>query len=185
MNGFKIHTLNTAPEEALPILQQAQARMGIIPNLYGVMAESPVTLKAYTVLSQWLEDSVFSPEERSLLWLIISRKNLCTYCVAAHSMLAEMAKAAGEHIRAIRDGQPIQDARLESLRSFTERMLETRGFVSEAEVQAFLNAGFSNRHTLEVVTFIAHKTISNYINHLAGTPIDEAFVAHEWTPECS
>ena len=183
MSEFTIHSLKTAPEEALPILEQAKARMGIVPNLYGVMAESPLTLKAYTTLSQWLDDSVFTAEERGLLWLIISRVNHCTYCVAAHSMLAAMSKVPESHIAAVRKGDPISDQKLETLRRFAERMTESRGFVPVQEVDTFLEAGYTRRHVLEVVTFIAHKTISNYTNHLAGTPLDAAFSDFAWSQE--
>lgn len=48
MTQFKLHTLETAPEGAKEILEEAQKQNGFIPNLYKIMAESPEVLKAYT-----------------------------------------------------------------------------------------------------------------------------------------
>ena len=43
--------------------------------------------------------------------------------------------------------------------------------------------GYSRRQVIEVIAFISHKTLSNYLNHLAETPLDEAFAPLVWTPE--
>ena len=80
----------------------------------------------------------------------------------------------------LRDGGALADPRLEALRQFTVRVLETRGRVPEAEVATFLEAGFTRTHALEVVLGIAVKVMSNYTNSLAGTPLDEE--VKRWAP---
>jgi len=47
-------------------------------------------------------------------------------------------------------------------------------------LQAFAAAAYSRQNVLEVILGVALKTISNYTNHIAGTPLDEAFQAEEW-----
>ena len=55
------------------------------------------------------------------------------------------------------------------------------GWASEADVQAFLDAGFTRAQLLEVVLGIGMKILSNYANHITRTPIDDAFQANVWT----
>ena len=45
---FEVHTESTAPDESKPLLEHSQKLYGgMIPNLHGVMAESPALLEAY------------------------------------------------------------------------------------------------------------------------------------------
>ena len=43
------------------------------------------------------------------------------------------------------------------------------------------DAGYDNRRILEVVLCLAVKTISNYANGIAHTPLDEAVHKNAWT----
>jgi len=54
--------------------------------------------------------------------------------------------------------------------------------VEKAEISAFLAAGYTMEQVLEVILAVAHKTISNYANHIADTPLDDAFGSRAWTP---
>jgi hypothetical protein len=45
---FKLHDQESAPEASKPLLEQAEKKYGFALNLFGVMAESPAALKAYT-----------------------------------------------------------------------------------------------------------------------------------------
>jgi len=92
-----------------------------------------------------------------------------------------MGKVPEADIQAIRDGLPLADTRLQALRRFTEVLVERRGWAPEAEVEAFREAGYSSRQLIEVVAFVSHKTLSNYLNHLAETPLDAAFAPLAWT----
>jgi hypothetical protein len=40
---------------------------------------------------------------------------------------------------------------------------------------AFFEAGYETREYLEVVVGVTLKTLSNYVNHAADTPLDAAF----------
>ncbi|MCH7522456.1 MAG: carboxymuconolactone decarboxylase family protein, partial [Chloroflexi bacterium] len=76
--------------------------------------------------------------------------------------------------------QTIDDGRLSALRDFTHAVVEKRGRVAEDEVKAFLDAGFTKAQVLEVILAAAFKLISNYTNHVADIPLDEAFQAYRW-----
>jgi len=104
--------------------------------------------------------------------------------VASHIGLAATArrrKVANHVIDAIRDDRPIDDAGLEAVCVFTRTCVQNRGWVGDADICAFLAAGYQQPHVLEVLGGVTLKTLSNYTNHLAYPPLDEAFRAQAWT----
>ena len=177
MSIFPIHTPESAPEAARPILEGAARAYGFVPNLLGALAEAPAALEAYVTLADILDKSSFTPTERAILPIAISAENGCEYCLAAHSAAARRGKVPDDVISAVREDRPLADARLEALRSFALTLVRKRGWASDEEVQSFLDAGFSRQNALETVLFVAFKTLSNYANHLVSTPVDAAFKA--------
>lgn len=179
--SYPVHTPETAPESARATLEGAAKAYGFVPNLLGVMAEAPALVQAYTAVSRLFEQTSLTPTERQVVLLTVSAHNGCTYCVAAHSVIAGMQQVPAAVIEALRDGQPIADARLEALRRFTAEVVQSRGWPAEAALRAFADAGYTRAQVLEVVLGVGFKTLSNYTNHIAQTPVDAAFAKAEWT----
>lgn len=182
MTAFDVHRKETAATESTELLASAEKAYGFIPNLLGVMAESPATLEAYLSIGQLFGKSHFSPTEQQTVILTISRFNECDYCMSAHSVIAEMQNVPADVIEAIRNDQPIDNPRLEALRNFTNTCVEKRAHLSSDDVAVFLAAGYTKAQILEVILGISFKTLSNYVNHVAETPLDDAFAAQVWTP---
>jgi len=180
MSAFDLHTAKTAPEGVREELAAVEAKFGFIPNIYGIFAESPPVAKAYLALTNLLATTSFSPAEQQLMLLTVSAVNGCEYCVAAHTMAGKMFKLDDTVIEAIRTGLPIPDARLATLHHFTKQLVEKRGWIDNHEIDKFLKAGFTRAQVLEVTLAISIKTMSNYINHMAETPLDEQFAPVAW-----
>lgn len=176
--------IDDADPKAKPLLEQAKAKLGMVPNMYANMANSPGLLSTYLHGYQFFrEDSGFTPPEQEVVFLTVSRENGCHYCVAAHSVIADaVSKVPKEVTDAIRDGREIPDPKLAVLSRFTRAMVQSRGFPKREDVQPFLEQGYTERHALEIVLAIAVKTISNYSNHLFDTPVDKSFASREWKP---
>ena len=180
MTQFTLYTPENAPGRSGELLDGVQKKMGFLPNLYGKLAESDVTLEAYLTLSSLVAKTSFSPSEQQLILLVASIENGCTYCVAAHSSGARMAKLDKPIIEAVRTGQPIDDARLEALRRFTEALVNNRGHAKD-EMEAFIAAGFNRQNIMEVVMCVAMKTLSNYANLLIDVPLDSILERMAWS----
>lgn len=180
MSQFTIHTKETASEAAQRVLGKAEKKYGRIPNLIGALAEAPIAAEAYLTLSDLVNKSSFTPTERHVVWFTINAYHDCRYCMAAHMAIAKSEKVDAQVIETARNVESYDDPRLESLRQFTLSLVENRGWVNEAEVDAFLAAGFTRQQILEIVTVVAHKVMSNYSNHLIETPIDEPFAKFAW-----
>lgn len=181
MVEFRVHDEHSAPEEVAPALERTKKSLGFIPNMYGVMAESPQLFNSYHTLSEQFQHSSLSKEAKHVVFLTVSRQNSCHYCMAAHSTMAHQAKVDPEAINAIRDDKPVPDESLEAVRSFTQAVITNQGWVPEDETDRLLAAGYGQRQILDIVLGVAMKTLSNYTNHFAHTPVDKAFEAQAWT----
>jgi uncharacterized peroxidase-related enzyme len=175
MTDYKVHTLETAPEGSRERLSATEQKVGFIPNMLAVMSESPVALEAYQGIQGTFAKSTLSNAEQQFTALSISISNGCDYCVPVYSMFSAKAGVPQDIIDAVRDGNPIEDDRYSALRTFSAAIVEKRGQVSEAEIEAFLGTGFTKAQVLEVIVGAAFKLISNYTNHIANIPLDEAF----------
>jgi len=60
--------------------------------------------------------------------------------------------------------------------------IEQRGWLSENDKDIFFAAGYTKAQLLEVILGISYKTLSNYVNHIAETPLDDAFASGAWAP---
>jgi uncharacterized peroxidase-related enzyme len=180
MDTFKVHDPQSAPEAARETLQNVKSKYGFVPNLMGVLAAAPPALKAYATLSGLLDQTSFSPVERQILLLTVSRENGCHYCMSAHTASAKASGVPDDVVEALRADRALPDTKLEALRRSTVQVLETHGHPSAEDLQAFSEAGFKQAQVLEVLLAIAMKTLSNYTNHIADTPLDDAFAKTEW-----
>lgn len=184
MTDFTVHTPDTAPEASKPILEATQKGFGgMLPNLYGVMAESPALVEAYQALGKIFAKTSLSDVERHIVWLTINYENECTYCMAAHSVVAKHGGVAAGEIEALRAGARLSDPKHEALRRFTAHMVQARGWAEPAEIGAFLAAGYAQENILDVILGIGQKTLSNYTNHIADTPVDPPFQSAAWSAE--
>ncbi|HVJ09523.1 MAG TPA: carboxymuconolactone decarboxylase family protein [Acidisarcina sp.] len=175
-------TIDSAEGAAKALLVKAKAESGFVPNMYAKMANAPGLLETYLLgYQRFREESGFTPAEQEVVLLTISRFHACTYCMAAHSMIADkMSKVPADVLKALRDGSPLPDAKLAMLSEFTHIMVEQRGKPTPEQMKVFLNAGYSERQVLEIILAIAVKTLSNYSNHLFHTEVDAAFRKYTW-----
>ncbi len=178
---FALHTQETAPVASQSLLQSAKANYGFVPNLFAGMAESPQLLEAYLATSAVFNQTELNDTEKQVVMMTVNRLNDCTYCMAAHSMVSTMSGVAPDVLQALRAGTPIADAKLEALRLFTVRMVESRGWPSEQDLHDLYAAGYGRRTAMDVVLGIGLKLMSNYAAAMADTPLDTVFAPHAWS----
>jgi alkylhydroperoxidase family enzyme len=179
--SFTLHTQESAPTKSKTLLDDSLKSFGMIPNLHAVMAESPNVLKAYKLLHDLFQDSSFNNEELTVIWQTINVENECHYCVPAHTGIAKMMNVDDAIIDALRDGKELPNQKLQVLHQTTLALVRDKGRPDNAAIAAFYQAGYENRQLLEIVLGVSQKVMSNYINHLADTPVDKAFEAFTWS----
>lgn len=180
MSTFKLHTLETAPEKSKPLIEGSIKANGVLPGLHAILSESPQLFEAYNTLHGLFTSSSFDKEELTVVWQTINVEHSCHYCVPAHTAIAGMMKVDEAITTALRNETALPTAKLEALRNMTLAIVRGRGIVSETETEAFYAAGYENRQILDIILGLAQKTISNYTNHFAKTPVDEMFQPFVW-----
>ena len=180
MKAFKIYNTENAAFPANALLSSVENKLGFIPNVFAVIAESAPALKAFMALNEQFAESAFNPTAREIIQIVVSMENQCGYCVAGHTAFAEMQHISPEIIDALRNNQAIADIKLEALSQFTRSLVRNSGMVSDTEMQALLEVGYTPAHVIEVILGICVKTFSNFVNNCIGIPLDEEFVGHAW-----
>lgn len=173
MAHFPMYTLMSAPGGSKPFVSMARRAYKSVPNLVAELAESPQAIEAYFSLGASFERSELNPAERQVVLLTASIEHECHYCMAVHIGEAALAGVPGAAIEALRCGAPIEDRRLEALRAFTAALIRTRGVACQAEADLVLARGFPRAVLLDIMIAVAQKMISNYVNHIAETPLDD------------
>jgi alkylhydroperoxidase family enzyme len=177
--NFQLHDQKTAPETSQPLLANSLKAFGMIPNLHAVMAESSPLLEAYQTLHTLFQQTSFNAEELTVVWQTINIEHNCHYCIPAHTGIAHMMKVDDVIIEALRNSTTLPTEKLQALHTTTLALVRNRGQLSKDETLAFYKAGYKQRNLLEIVLGISQKIMSNYVNHLAETPVDDAFKKFE------
>jgi len=181
MTTLKVHDIESAPEGSKPLLENSLKAFGMVPGLHGVLASAPKALEGYQVLHQLFTETSFNNDELTVVWQTINVEHACHYCVPAHTGIANMMKVDEAITEALRNETPLTDEKLEALRTFTLSVVRNRGNVTQEDLKAFYAVGYGEQQVLEIILGLAQKTISNYTNHIANTPVDDAFKKFEWS----
>lgn len=183
---FTQHNSSSAPEACTEMLAALEREGRGVSNLVAVLAESPAALHAYASLHQVnAARSSLTAAQQHVVFLTASYENECAYCMAGHSAAAKADGLDSRVINALRDGNHLPDAQLETLRRFTAELVVGRGFVDQDSLRTLLEAGYTRANVLDVIVAIASKTISNYVCQLTGMPLDADAHRHAWTPPSS
>jgi AhpD family alkylhydroperoxidase len=119
-----------------------------------VLAHSPAAVQAYLGMNGAL-----------------AQENGCGYCLAAHTFLGGKAGLSEDEILAARRGEA-WDEKERAVVEFAQTMDPERANVSDGDVQRLRDAGLSEAEVVEVVANAVLNIFTNYINHVADTPVD-------------
>ncbi len=190
MKHFPVLTIDSAPEASKPALRDLQSAFGMIPNVAGTMATSPVLINSLVGLFGRVHGGNFSEAQIQTLLLTNAVTNACTWAVAFHSALAIKEGLSPADVEAMRAGSSPKDGKLGALSALARTLIETRGKLDDQVAEQFLAAGFGMDHLLEVIAVVAASTITNYTANVTKPPLEALFQPHAWvarspTPDAS
>ncbi len=165
-------SIQAAPTASQPLLQAVEKQLGSVPNLFRLIGNSPAALEGYLGLSGALGKGTLDVRTRQRLAMTVAEINGCSYCLSAHSYLSKnLAKLDDAEIDAARE-QGSSDPKAAAALRFAARVVEARGHVSDADLEAVKSAGYSDAQVLEIVLHVALNTLTNYVNSVANTDVD-------------
>lgn len=179
---FVDHTAETAPDAARRVLAATEKKFGYLPVAVARLAESPQLLDGFLKLTAIFDTTSLDPVARETVIMTMATHNGCHLCVAMHTAALGRLGADQALVTALRDDKPLPDERLQALRDFTLTVLATKGDVPDADLSAFVAAGFTTRQALEVVLGIGAYTLSTFANRLTRAPLDEPLRPFAWAP---
>lgn len=153
------------------LLDAVTAKLGRAPNMMKTMAQSSAVLEAYLNFSEALAGGKLEAPLREQIALISAEINGCGYCASAHTAIGKMVGLSGEAILAARRGHS-SDAKTDAALRFARTVILSRGQVSQADVKALQDVGFSEGEIGEIVANVALNIFTNYFNEIAETEID-------------
>jgi len=165
-------TIEAAPAASQPLLQAVKKQLGVAPNLFRLVANSPAALSGYLGLSGALGKGELPAATRERIALAVAEINGCDYCLSAHTYLGRnVAKLDDAEMTANRSGasnDPVADAAVR----FAAKVTTLRGHVSDEDFRAVKAAGYTDAQVIEIVQHVALNTWTNYINTVGQTEID-------------
>lgn len=172
MSRISIPSLEQSHAASKPLLDAVQKQLGVLPNLMKLVGHSPAALEGYLALNGALSKGKLDVQLRERLALATAEFNGCDYCLSAHDYLGRhVAKLSGDEIAAARESHSA-DARADAALRFAQRVAQSQGRVSDAELATLRNAGFDEAAVIEIVATVALNVLTNYINNVAQTDID-------------
>ncbi len=165
-------TVTDAPAASQTLLNAVHKQLGVVPNLFRLVANSPAALEGYLGMSGALAKGALSAQTRERIALAVAQINGCDYCLSAHSYLgANLAHLDAAEMLANRRGGST-DPKADAAVRFAAKVAQTRGHISDDDVRAVKLAGYDDAQVIEIVQHVALNTWTNYINTVAETEID-------------
>ena len=153
------------PADSKPTFDTFTKNIGFTPNMMAIFAQSPIAFNAWAALLGSLSKAL-DVKTRDSIGLAVSEVNGCNYCLTVHSFTAEhMAKLPADEIILARKGHasdPKRDAALQ----FARKVIETRGKVSDADLKAVRDAGYTDANVMEIVALVAMYSLTNFFNNV-------------------
>lgn len=170
-------SLDAAPAASRPLLEGVQRQLGVVPNLFRLVARSPAALEAYVGMLGALAKGALPAATRERIALAVAEQNGCSYCLSAHTYLARnLAKLDDAEIAANRRGAS-NDSRADAAVRFAVQVLRARGHVADGALDAVRAAGYDDAQVIEIVMHVALNVWTNTLNEVARTDVDFPVVA--------
>lgn len=157
------------PVQDHPLFDQVQQRMGRVPNMTKVMANSTPVLEGYLGLMGALKKASLPGPTSERIALTVGASNDCGYCVAAHTFMRQAGRQAQRRRGGGRQGGHRRGPEEAAAVAFARELTESRG---KANPAAALAAGWTEQQVLEIVALVALQTLTNYVNKVAQTEND-------------
>lgn len=171
MSRLTIPARDDVPEASKPILDAVQKQLGVVPNMFRLIAQSPAALQGFTANNGALAKAL-DVKTRERIALAVAQVNGCDYCLSAHTYLGlNLAKITPEEVALNRHGGS-GDAKANAAVNFATKIVRDRGQIGDADIRAVREAGFSDGAIVELLAVTAENIFTNLLNIVADTDID-------------
>lgn len=154
-----------------------EERFGMVPNIFKTIANSDAVVRGFAELYGALGDGTLAAAEREIIALEVSRRQSCIYAWTAHAAFAKRLGVPDTTIDAIETGREIADPRHELIRNAASALIDSRGSLADADLEAFRAAGLDDAALLEVAAVVGAFMFVTIAANLAQVEVDEELAA--------
>ncbi len=162
---------DAATGKAKDLLDAVKQAMGATPNIFTAFANAPAAMEGYLNFNGALSTGTLDPQLREKIALTTAALNKCQYCASAHTYLGEKAGIDGAEMTDNLSGRS-SDSKTEAALIFARKIIEYRGQISDADIQAVRDAGYGTEEIVEILAHVALNTFTNYFNEVFKVEID-------------
>jgi uncharacterized peroxidase-related enzyme len=171
MSRLVIPARDDVPEASKPILDAVHKQLGVVPNMFRLIAQSPAALQGFAANNGALTRTL-DLKTRERIALAVAQVNGCDYCLSAHSYIGlNLAKITAEEVALNRRGAS-SDVKANAAVSFAAKIVRERGHIDDADIKAVCDAGFTDGQIVEILAVTAENVFTNLLNIAADTDID-------------
>jgi uncharacterized peroxidase-related enzyme len=159
------------------LLQDRERKWGRSWNVVRTLAHAPAVLAMMNGVWDCLDRSTLSAADRELIATEMAAANGCHYCIPAHKYVARhearLKPTELVALERVSRGEELADgSRLATLQQLVRLLVARKGGLTDEEYESFRFQGVAPRQMIETIGEIAHCTVTNFTNRLAGTPLD-------------
>jgi len=163
----------TATGAAAEIFAKIRRAIGRVPNAYATIGtQSPEALGALLSTEAVIAAGTLTKADVETVKLVVSAVAGCDYCVAAHRLAGKAAGLTRFEIQQVLAGALTGDEKRDVLVHYVAMLVTTHGTVPRSEVDAMLEAGYTERQLIEIALAMASISFTNLVNRVNDTTID-------------
>nr|WP_294944580.1 carboxymuconolactone decarboxylase family protein [uncultured Mucilaginibacter sp.] len=171
MNQIKALTDEEVTPESRATFETLKTKIGKVPNMYRVMANSTAVLESYFSFNMQLNKGKIGAKLAEKIALAVAEHNNCSYCLSAHTYFGSKVGLTPSEMmeaRTLASGN-FKD---QACYNFIRKSLQNPQGISPADKTELKEAGFTDGEVLEIIANIARNIFTNYVNAVADTEVD-------------
>lgn len=171
MARLKPVELENSTGETKAVLEKVNNKMGKVPNIFKLMANSPAAVEGYLNFSDALSKGVLDAKTRELIAITMAEANVCEYCLSAHVAIGKSVGLTDEEINKARNVQH-KDPKTEAIMQLARHILLRRSEIEANDLTRFREAGLTDAEITEIIANVALNVFTNWFNKFAQTEVD-------------
>lgn len=171
MSRFTIHDDETAPTGSLPVLKGATSKAAQLPNVLGVLANSPAALRAYARFRAELGHGVLDQATIARVALAVAEHHGSEPGIEVRTRTARAAGIGLDEISRARRWDSA-DPRQAILLRWAQILVADRGHVPDALHEEVKEAGWSDEQLIEAIAVVSLESFAALVNVAGNVPVD-------------
>jgi uncharacterized peroxidase-related enzyme len=178
MTNFPVPDTEDLPEDLQERIAEETEKAGFTPNVFRAYSYKPSHFRPFFQYHDALvEDTPLDREEVEMIVVTVSGVNDCLYCVVAHGALCRFYSERPKLADQLATNHRAADLseRRRAMLDFAVKLTEEPGRVTEADLDALREVGFTDEEIWDVGSVTAFFNLSNRMSTMADMRPNEEF----------